>query len=268
MGETRRAPGAATGRRATRASAPALTTLREGSLHAALKSLYAGAAGRTEALVDGFVVDVKRADAIVEVQTASLASIRRKLSCLLVEHRVVLVHPVALERWLVRVGEGGELLGRRRSPKRGLPLDAFDELVGIAPLLAHPNLALDLVLIREEEIRGPIPPGARYRYPRQWWRLDRRLVEVIDTMRFESGQGLWQLLPPGLPGPFTTADIVLATRRSPRVAMRTVYTLEKAGEVRRVGRRGQHVAYELATAEDRRCGAAPGAPPGPVGDVR
>ncbi len=221
------------------------STLREGSLHAALKARYLDAGSVAEREVDGFVVDVVRPVGLVEVQTASVASIRGKLERLVAAHPVLLVHPVAIERWLVRVGEGGELLGRRRSPKRGLPLDAFDELVSVAPLIGHPNLAVDLVLIREEEVRGPVPPGARYRYPRTWWRIDRRLLEVIDTWRIASPSDLVRLLPAGLPDPFTSADIVAATRRQRRLAMRAVYTLEKAGAARRVGRSGRHVAYRL-----------------------
>jgi hypothetical protein len=57
------------------------STYREGSLHAALKARYAACivGSRIEAAVDGFVVDVAGPEELVEIQTASFGSARRKL---------------------------------------------------------------------------------------------------------------------------------------------------------------------------------------------
>lgn len=229
----------------SRAVASDFTTLREGSLHAALKARYAAivTGARVEAAVDGFVVDVAGQDELVEIQTASFASARRKLEQLVASRNVVLVYPIPIEKWLVRVDADSAVLRRRRSPKRGLALDLFDELVYIPGLVAHPNFRIELPLICEEEIRGPIPEGARYRYPRQWWRLDRRLLDVVDTLRIDTPADLLCLLPSGLPEPFTTADIVAATGRSKRLAMRAVYCLERSGAVVRLARHGRLVTY-------------------------
>ena len=225
------------------------TTLREGSLHAALKARYAATTpcARVESAVDGFVVDVVGRDELVEIQTASFGSVRRKLERLLVSHRVVLVYPIPVEKWLVRVDADGAVLARRRSPKRGLPIDLFDELVHIPSLVADPNFRVEVALTREEEIRGPIPDGARYRYPRDWWRLDRRLLEVVDTRRIDTPTDLLAQISSGMPEPFTTADIVAATGRSKRLAMRAVYCLERSGAVVRLARQGRYVAYGRRT---------------------
>jgi hypothetical protein len=227
------------------------TTLREGSLHAALKARYAAivTGARVEAAVDGFIVDVAGQDELVEIQTASFASARRKLERLVASHHVVLVYPIPIEKWLVRVDADGVVLRRRRSPKRGLALDLFDELVYIPGLVAHPNFRIELPLIREEEMRGPIPEGARYRYPREWWRLDRRLLDVVETRRIDTPADLLCLLPSDLPEPFTTADIVAATGRSKRLAMRAVYCLERSGAITRLARRGRLAAYGHSTRE-------------------
>jgi hypothetical protein len=221
------------------------TTLREGSLHAALKARYAATVigARVEVAVDGFVVDVAGRDELVEIQTASFASARRKLERLVNSHRVVLVHPIPVEKWLVLVDADGVILRRRRSPKRGIALDLFDQLVHLPGLVAHPNFRIELVLVSEEEIRGPIPEGARYRYPREWWRLDRRLLDVVETRRIDTPADLVCLLPAALPEPFTTADIVAATGRSKRLAMRTVYCLERSGAMARLGRHGRLMTY-------------------------
>ena len=221
------------------------TTFREGSLHAALKARYAAAIldPQVEAVVDGFVVDVVGTDELIEIQTASFGSASKKLRQLVIAHRVVLVHPIPVERWLVLVDEDGVVVRRRRSPKRGLAMDLFDELVHIPALVADRHFRVELLLTREEEIRGPIPQGARYRYPRAWWRLDRRLLEVIGTIRIDAPADLLRLLPAGLPDPFTTADLVAASGRSKRLAMRAAYCLERSGAVTRLDRRGRHFAY-------------------------
>jgi len=238
-----------------------LSTYREGSLHAALKALYARPGDRVEESVDGFVIDVVRDDELVEVQTASFASAARKLRRLVEDHRIALVHPIAIERWLVRVDSDGVVGSRRRSPKRGLPMDLFRELTAFPELVAHPNFRLELVLIREEEIRGPVPEGARYRHPRDWWRLDRRLLEVIEVVPVDSPADLLALLPPGLPSQFTTADVAAASRRPKNLAMRTAYCLLRAGAVDCVGKMGRLQLYQASGAGAAQAG--PGTtPPG------
>jgi hypothetical protein len=226
------------------AASSGLSTYREGSLHAALKALYARPGDRVEESVDGYVVDVVRDDELVEIQTASFSSAARKLRRLIEDHRVVLVHPIATERWLVRVDADGAVTDRRRSPKRGIPLDLFHELVAFPELVAHASFRIELVLIHEEEIRGPVPEGARYRYPREWWRLDRRLIEVVETVRIDTPADLLGLLPDGLPNPFIAAEIAAASRRPKNLAMRAAYCLQKAGATRCVGRRGRAQLYE------------------------
>jgi hypothetical protein len=224
-----------------------LSTYREGSLHASAKEIYAREGGVTEESIGGYVVDVVRDGELIEIQTASFASAARKLRRLVADHRIALVHPIAVERWLLRVDADGAVVARRRSPKRGMPLDVFEELVAFPELVAHPNFRLELLMIREEELRGPIPAGARYRYPREWWRLDRRLLEVIETIRVDTPADLLALLPEGLPSRFTTADIAAASRRSKRLSMRAAYCLSKAGATRSIGRAGRLIAYEAVT---------------------
>jgi hypothetical protein len=221
------------------------TTYREGSLHAALKAQYAAAIAdsQIESAVDGFVVDVVGREELVEVQTGSFSSASRKLERLAASHRVALVFPIAVEKWLVRVDGDGVILGRRRSPKHGHALDLFDELVHIPGLLTHPNFRIEILLIHEEEIRGPIAEGVRYRYPREWRRLDRRLIAVVETRRIDTPADLLLLLPDGLPEPFTTADIVAASGCSKRLAGRAVYCLERSGVITRLARRGRHLQY-------------------------
>jgi hypothetical protein len=243
------------------AAGSGLNTYREGSLHASLKALYARPGDRVEEPVDGYVVDVVRDDELVEIQTSSFASAARKLRRLVESHRLVLVHPIAIEKWLVSVDADGVLAPRRRSPRRGIPLDLFDELVAFPEMMALANFRVELPLVREEEVRGPVPAGARYRYPRHWWRLDRRLLEVVDTIHVRNPADLLGLLPEGLPEVFTSADIATAGRRSRRIGMRATYCLEKAGATSCTGKTGRLKTYAAkpATSASPQAGGAPAA---------
>jgi hypothetical protein len=184
----------------------------------------------------------------VEIQTVSFSSAAAKLRRLVADHRIALIHPIAVERWLIRVDGDGVIVSRRRSPKRGQTLDLFGELTAFPELVAHPNFRLELVLISEEEIRGPVPAGARFRYPREWWRLDRRLVEVLEIVRVDTPADLLALLPAGVTSPFTTGDIATASRRPKTLAMRAAYCLAAAGATRSIGKRGRLQLYEAVEA--------------------
>ena len=67
-----------------------------------------------------------------------------------------------------RVDADGEVLSRRRSPKRGDALDIFGELVSIPQLIAHPGFELELVLTVEDEYRKNDPSRASPLGPRRY----------------------------------------------------------------------------------------------------
>lgn len=230
------------------ASRERFATYRERSLHAALKELYTRPGDRQEAEVDGFLVDVLREEGIVEIQTGSFASVRSKLRRLVSNHRVLVVFPITIEKWIVRVDADGCLLGRRRSPKRGDPVDVFDQLVTFPELVADANFALELLAVREDELRAPIPADSgRRRWPRDWQRIDRRLLEVVGSTVVSSAGDLGALLPRAMPDPFTTSELAAATRRPLRLAQRMAYCLQKVGCLEVAGRHGRSVAYRRPT---------------------
>lgn len=219
-------------------------SLNEKPLHAALKLWCATPGSRTEVSVDSYVVDVVRDDALVEIQTKSFASIKRKLTALTATHKVILVHPIAQEKWIVRLikGKGGtEVCKRRRSPKRGRLEDVFRELVSIPKLFESPNFALHLVLIREEEIRVP---DARRGWRRKGWVIqERRLIEVVDHRIFESASAMAGLIPAVVPAEFTTAELATAGKTPRWLAQKMAYCLREMGVIEQVGKRGNALLY-------------------------
>ena len=89
---------------------PHIGMLREKSLHASVKTWYARPEDRLETSVNGYVIDIVRDDdLLVEIQTRSFAPLKTKLRKLTVTHRVRLVHPIAVEKWILKTWFLGSL---------------------------------------------------------------------------------------------------------------------------------------------------------------
>jgi hypothetical protein len=205
-------------------------------LHAGLKEWLRRPGDQVESPVGEFVVDIVRGDLLIEVQTGSFAAMGRKLDHLLGDHRILLVHPVAVECWLLREG-----MADRRSPRRGDVFSIFDELVSIPTLLDHPNLEIELVLVVEEQVRAR---GASLRRGRGGWHIiDRRLREVVEARRLAVPADLAALVPDVLDDGFTTADLARVCGIDRDRAQRVAYTLRALGFFETLGRDRDGVRY-------------------------
>jgi hypothetical protein len=213
----------------------------ETSLHRQLKEQYGkSAAGRVEVALEGFRIDAIAADGtLVEVQSGPLGPLQRKLRTLLPVHVVRVIKPVVLRRRLIRRDRSdGADLSARLSPQKGALVDVFDDLVGLARLLSHPNLHVDVLAVDIDEIRLPRRRRPGYRV------LDRRLSAVVATVPLRQGQDLWSLLPDALPCPFTTRDLAARLDRPLDFAQRVAYCLRWAGAARVVGKQGNRWMYD------------------------
>ena len=218
-------------------------SLNEKPLHAALKEWYRREGDQVEAPIEGFVVDLMRDGLLIEIQTRGFSSMRRKLDRLLDSYSIRLVHPVAVEKWIVKLDDEGREESRRRSPKRGIAADVCGELVSFPSLLSHPNFTLEVALVEEEEIRRP---DAKKGWRRGGFVIEeRRLVDVLETVEFGSPGALLGLLPEGLPDPFTTAHLADGLGRSRHLAQEVAYCLRVSGAVTAAGRDKQGILYRL-----------------------
>jgi hypothetical protein len=218
-------------------------TLNEKPLHAALKQWFALPDDSIEVPVDGFTVDIVRGALLIEIQTAGLSRIRRKLAKLLERHSVRLVYPVARDLWIVRQSKNGrKVSGRRKSPKHGTIDSVFEELVGIAGLLAHPGFSLHVLMIQEEHVRRY--DGSRRWRRKGWSSHERRLVKVVDQWLFQNPQDMQALLPESLPDFFTTADLAAATGRPVWLAQKMAYCLRLMQAITVCGKRGRWILYK------------------------
>ena len=214
----------------------------ETPLHAALKAWYCQPNDRTEMPVDDYVIDIIRDDLLVEIQTRNFGAIRPKLAELTKEHMVRLVHPIAREKWIIKLAPDGQSqLSRRKSPKRGRILHLFDELVYVPGLLSNPNLSIEVLMTQEEEVRRH-EPGRRWRR-KGWVTHGRRLLEVVDRRLFRTPDDVGDLLPAAIVEPFTTSDLAAVLKAPRRLAQKMTYCHRKMGTIQAAGKDGNAILY-------------------------
>jgi hypothetical protein len=217
--------------------------LREGPLHRALKDWLARPGDAAEVRVEGYVIDLVRADGeLVEIQTGGFSPLRPKLDALLDRHRMRIVHPVPARRRIVRVDPAGEVLSSRPSPKRPDATAIFDVLVSFPTLLSHPHLTVDVLLCAEDHVRAPAPVRGR-RFLRDPG--ERRLVEVLERVELRGAADLGRLA--ALPGgEFTTRELAGAMGAPLPLAQKAAHCLRALGVLEPAGRRGRAPVHRAA----------------------
>lgn len=219
-----------------------INVYNEKSLHAALKQWYLQPNDHLEVKVDGYIIDLVRGEQLVEIQTGSFSPLKHKLARLARSHSVRLVFPIAQEKWIIRLpGNEQEKPQRRKSPKRGQVEQVFKELVYIPALIQNENFSLEVLLIREEELRRHEPNKAWRR--RGWVTQERRLLEVVDRQIFQTPQDLARLLPASLPGLFTARELAKATGQPDWLARKMIYCFKALGMLAPASKRGRALQY-------------------------
>lgn len=222
-------------------------SLNEQPLHALLKKWYAGDNGRVEVLIDGFIVDVFKEGSIIEIQTGNFSSIKTKMETLSVNHTIKLIYPIAVEKWLLKhsKGESG-LVTRRKSPKKGRPVEIFAELVSFPHLLCSERFSLEIALIKEQEVR--VFTGEKPWRQHGWVTIERQLLEVLETQTYQKPSDLIKLLP-SLPERFTTRDLSRQGKMPRWLAQKMAYCLRNMGVIEQVGKKERSNLYVLLQGE-------------------
>ena len=218
-------------------------TLNEQPLHSALKNYYAGDSGEKEVRVDGYIIDVVNNCEFYEIQTGNFSTIKRKVSQITPKHRLTVVYPIAVEKWIVKLPEKtrGEVK-RRKSPKKEGVYQLFKELVSFPDYINHQNFFIDVVKIQEEELRKYT--GEKTWRQNGWVTLERRLLNVLEIQRFSDRQSFYCLLPEALPKAFTTKDLANLVQIPRWLAQKAVYCLRKMHAVKIISKKGRANLYQ------------------------
>jgi len=214
----------------------------EKSLHSSIKQWYAMPGDRLEVKVEKYIIDLVREDSLIEIQTRNFSAIGNKLRALVVYNNVILVHPIAIEKYIVTMDDSDKIISRRKSPKKGKLVDLFDELIRVPDLIDEENFVLEILMTKEEEIRCKDGKGS--------WRrkgisiVDRKLVEVVEKVTFKEGKDFLIFLPGNLPGNFTNKDLAKILKVTVYKARKVTYCLRKMKIITEVGKRRNELIFE------------------------
>ncbi|MDR3552093.1 MAG: hypothetical protein P4L75_03115 [Clostridia bacterium] len=223
-------------------AAGGIGTLGEKTLHAILKRYFEPDVSKHEIKVGRYVADIRNDAGITEIQTRQFGVMRKKLEYFLQENTVTVVYPVAQVKWLTWMNtKTGETAEKRRSPKAGRPQEIFAELYRIRPLLLSDNLHFCIVMLEMQELRhfDGMSRGRR-KNPE---RCDRYPSELCGEIEINGPGDYRQLIPAGLPQPFTSRDFGAACGIPRSLAQTALNVLSFTGTVRRTGKKGNAFLY-------------------------
>ncbi len=120
----------------------------------------------------------------------------------------------------------------------------FRELVYIPALMSSENFSLEVLLIREEEVRHFDQARAKAWRRKGWVIQERRLLEVVGSRVFHTPAELACLLPAALPEPFTVRQAMTAAGQPDWLVRKMLYCLRALGLVEAAGKRGRAITYK------------------------
>ena len=217
------------------------TKKKESSLHRSLKFEYSND-GDTETPVGDYVCDGLSDDGeYIEVQIGSFGPLSEKVRFLAQSGKVRIIHPIISRKYIETYNTEGELLRKRKSSRKGSIWDLFNALIYAPEFPLLKNLTIELVNIDTIEKRVDDGRGS--------WR--RKGVSVTDRLIEGWGRRVIlskpkdyrQFIPFGKRKSFTVQDLGEKAGITAALARKTLYVLNKAGLVERIGKRGRFLLY-------------------------
>jgi len=214
----------------------------EKSLHSSIKQWYVAEGDRFEVKIDKYVIDLVREDSLIEIQTKNFSAIGNKLRDLVKYNKVMLVHPIAIEKYIITTEVTDKVISRRKSPKKGKLVDLFDELIRIPDLMGSDNFILEILMTKEEEIRCKDGKGS--------WRrkgisiVDRKLLEVVEKITFAEQKDFLRFLPEELPVNFTNKTLAKVLAIKVFKARKITYCFRKMKIIKEVGKIKNELIFE------------------------
>ncbi|HPU58307.1 MAG TPA: hypothetical protein PLG48_02180 [Candidatus Avimonas sp.] len=222
-------------------------TLGERSLHLILKYYIDPDESHHEKPVGvgRIIADIFDGERITEIQTRDFNTLRPKLEKLLPEFPVTIVYPIARIKRIIWVDPiTGEATKPRKSPKTGTAWGAFKELYKIKGYLSDKNLKIKLVFLDIDEYR--LKDGWAKGGKKGSHRMERIPLSFIDEIELFKPEDYSSLLPPGLPGEFTSIDLAKHIKTAKPYASTICNILYTTGAIIRIGKSGNAYIYKKA----------------------
>ena len=219
-------------------------TLSEKTMHAVLKNYYAPDEDMHEIPIENYVADIYTGTEIIEIQSRSFGTMRKKLAAFLPLYPVTIVYPIPHIKWLSWIDEKtGETSPKRKSPKKGSAYQAFIELYKIRPLLSNENLRFRFDLIDMEEYR--LLNGWSKDKKKGSDRYDRIPQKLVEEVCVDPREDYMQFIPYDLKEPFTSKDFAKAAKIPVRLSQTVLLILYDLKIVERIGKQGNLYLYHI-----------------------
>lgn len=219
-------------------------TMKEKTLHLVIKEYFATEGSLTEYPVLGHYADVFKNDLIIEIQTAHLNKLRKKLDTLLKEYKVMVVYPIIHRKWLYWIDpDNGEISKKRLSPRKGTIYDCFRELYKIKFHLSEPNLHLCLMLVDVEEYK--MLNGYSEDRKKGASKVERYPKELHFQLHLNSIKDYLCFLPITLPSIFTTKDYASVCNINLKKSQIALHILCHLGVIVKIGKERNLIRYQI-----------------------
>ncbi|MDR1507170.1 MAG: hypothetical protein LBI67_08720 [Treponema sp.] len=231
-------------------------TENESSLHRTLKFRYADP-GKTEEDRAGFVCDAVGPDGeAVEIQTGNFSALKNKIPALAARGRIRLVYPVIVTKTIELYDIGGNLISRRKSPRKGSMWDIFGELIYAPSLMNLRRLTVEIAFVDATERRRDDGQGS---WRRKGVSIEDRSLDLFRESLILRKKADWRRFLP-VKGEFTARDLAEKTHIRPALARKTLYVLEKAGIVEKIRKAGRSWLFRTAAVNGKNVPAQAGNP--------
>lgn len=217
-------------------------TLGEKSLHLALKYYFAPDSDTHERPVGGFVADAVTEDGVIEIQTRGLSRLKPKLDVFLQYCPVTVVHPVAVNKWVCKVNDCGELLSRRKSPKYESVYTAMREIYTLRDYIGNPRFRLCICETELDEYCIMAGKGKRQK-------LDRVPLALRKIRMLASPEDYAALLPAELPDPFTAAELRAAIAAPEMQTRLFISLLSRMKILKEAGKNGRQKLWQFVSGD-------------------
>lgn len=218
-------------------------TYKERVLHASLKQIIEPNTDKQEIKYKSFVCDIKNDHGIFEIQTRSFNALRKKLEVFLEEDLVTIVYPSIRNKWLIWVDpETGETSSKRKSNKKGSPLQIFSELYKIKFFLTNPNLRIKIIETDVEEYR--ILDGWSVDRKKGSTRAERIPIDYGEIIDITCETDYQKLIPSSLDDHFTSEIFAKAGKITLHRAQTALHVLSYVGAIRLIGKDGRKNLYK------------------------
>lgn len=181
-----------------------INTYNESDLHLTLKKMYAlEFNGKTEVKLEGtdWICDIidENGNAI-EIQTSNLSALSEKAEFILKSgKKLKIVHPIITEKYIETLDSKGNILRRKKSPKKSTIYDSLRGMTKICPLFLDGNCTLEILFVRATEFRRQTECGMQTlnksrRHLKNWIPAGKKLEEILEKKRFTEKEDFTNLL--------------------------------------------------------------------------